>query len=249
MDDQVLAGKTLLVVDDEVDLRDIVASELEFMGAKVFQAQNITIAQKILLDHKIDLVISDIRMPGGTGIDLLDAIKTRNTHTPPIILITGFADITAEDAFSKGAEALMNKPFKLDDLIKMAIRYTSPLENRLSEEAAPASKKIDRAFSSDIDKDIKSHEYALGRGGLSVVIDYSGKRYEIGETVHFNFTFNDRTLTGMAICRWFKHVDQAHHKLAVGLEFTKLTDQTLEFFLKFSKEYSLVSFIPSLPSK
>ena len=51
MEEEVLKGKTLLVVDDETDLRDIVASELEFMGAKVFQAENISNAQKVLAQN------------------------------------------------------------------------------------------------------------------------------------------------------------------------------------------------------
>src|SRR5665647_59379 len=137
MDEQSLKGKTILVVDDEVDLRDIVASEFEYMGAVVHQAENIAVAQKLLNAQNVDLVVSDIRMPGGTGIDLLAFIKNRDVFDPPIILITGFADITTEEAFNKGAEALLNKPFKLDDLIKLAVKYTSPLEERFNEAEAP----------------------------------------------------------------------------------------------------------------
>lgn len=113
-----LTGKRFLVVDDEIDLREIVASELEFMGASVTQADNIFAAQKILAEQQIDLVISDIRMPGGTGVDLLKAIRSQYGSHPPVILITGFADVSAEEAFHLGAAFLMNKPFRLDDLIR-----------------------------------------------------------------------------------------------------------------------------------
>lgn len=243
MDDQALLGKTLLVVDDEIDLRDIVASELEFMGAKVFQAENITVAQKILSENKIDLVVSDIRMPGGTGIDLLDAMKASDVNAPPIILITGFADITVEDAFNKGAEALMNKPFRLDDLIKMAVRFCGTLKDRVTEEVGAATKVIDRQIDSAIS------DYTIGRGGISVVIDHPGKRFEVGENVKFDLKFNDRIFNGTAVCRWHKHVDQVNHKLAVGLEFVTLADQSLDYFLNHSAEKPQVSFIPSLSLK
>ena len=243
MDDQALLGKTLLVVDDEVDLRDIVASELEFMGAKVIQAENISVAQKVLSENKIDLVVSDIRMPGGTGIDLLDAMKARDVNSPPIILITGFADITVEDAFNKGAEALMNKPFRLDDLIKMAVRFCGPLESRLNEEVPETTKVIDRSFDSTIS------EYSIGRGGMSVVIDHPAKRFEVGENVQFELKFSDQTFNGTAVCRWHKHFDQVNHKLAVGLEFVKLAGQSLDYFLSHTAEKPQISFIPSLPLK
>ncbi len=63
------------------------------MGANVSQAGNIMAADGILKQKQIDLIISDIRMPGGTGVDLLKTVKARNILNPPVILITGFADI------------------------------------------------------------------------------------------------------------------------------------------------------------
>ena len=239
MEEDVLKGKTLLVVDDEIDLRDIVASELEFMGAKVYQAENILSAQKLLASHKVDLIISDIRMPGGTGVDLLDVVKAHDVHVPPVILITGFADITNEDAFDKGAEALLNKPFKLDDLIKMAVRYTSPVEERFTQEAIETRKEIH-----PVDGEIK-----VGRGGFALTLDTNGKKYEIGEAVKFDFKFQNKTYTGEGICRWFKPTDQAAQKATMGLEFIHLSKETLNHFKHVFEDSKVVPFIPSLDSK
>lgn len=235
MEEDILKGKTLLVVDDEVDLRDIVASELEFMGAKVYQAENISNAQKILSQHSIDLIVSDIRMPGGTGIDLLDSVKARNTNVPPIILITGFADITVEDAFNKGAEALVNKPFKLDDLIKMVVRYTSPFDERFKEEGT-SQKNV----SSISDKNIK-----FGRGGFTMEVSTEGKRIDIGETVNFNIQHENETFQGVGICRWLRPVDTFSHKALMGLEFMNLGLPALNHFRKIYEGKTLVPYIPS----
>lgn len=120
MSDVLLQNKTLLIVDDEPDLRGILSSELEYLGAKVYQAENVTAAKLIIDQHHIDLVISDIRMPGETGIDLLNYIKSKSSDGPPVILITGFADITNQSAIEKGAAALLSKPFLLEDLFQMA---------------------------------------------------------------------------------------------------------------------------------
>lgn len=234
MDEEILKGKTLLVVDDESDLRDIVASELEFMGATVFQAENIVAAQKILAENTIDLIISDIRMPGGTGIDLLNIVKSKNA-TAPMILITGFADITTEDAFNKGAEALIAKPFKLDDLIKMVVRYTSPFAERFKEDI-PVEKQV-RLSSAE--------EVKFGRGGLAFPVDTSGKRIDIGDAVDFDFDYHDRKFSGKGVCRWL-HTDHSSGKAIMGLEFMNLEDNTLENFGQMFEGKKVVPYIPSL---
>lgn len=232
MEEEILKGKTLLVVDDESDLRDIVASELEFMGAEVHQAENIVAAQKLINQHNIDLIISDIRMPGGTGIDLLNIVKAKN-ESAPMILITGFADITTEDAFDKGAEALVNKPFKLDDLIKLAVRYTSPMKERFNE-SVPADKIIHPA----------ADDIHLGRGGLTLAVDTKGKRVDVGEAVKFDINYQNQKIAGEGICRWLR-VPENGGKPVMGVEFMKLDDQSLENFGSFVEGKKVVPYIPS----
>lgn len=233
MDEEILRGKTLLVVDDETDLRDIVASELEFMGATVHQAENIATAQKILGQHTIDLIVSDIRMPGGTGIDLLEIVKAKNVSIPPVILITGFADITVEDAFDKGAEALLSKPFKLDDLIKMVVRHTSAVSDRFNEEVS--SQRNIQATSG-----IK-----LGRGGISMEIATEGRRLDIGEIVNFDLDYQGKHFNGSGVCRWFKH-EQGSGKAIVGIEFMKLNANSLSNLQSLFEGRNIIPYIPAL---
>jgi CheY-like chemotaxis protein len=237
MDENILIGKTLLVVDDETDLRDIVASELEYMGAKVFQAENIAAAQKVLMHETVDLIISDIRMPGGTGIDLLDVVKSKNVNVPPVILITGFADITTEDAFDKGAEALLNKPFKLDDLIKMVVRYTSPFDERFKEPVT--SQKSILAI-------VNRTDARFGRGGVAIEVEMNGRKCDIGELVNFNFDYQDEHFAGSAVCRWFKQVDHGTNKAMIGLEFMNLNTQSLTQFQKLCEGKNIVPYIPAV---
>jgi CheY-like chemotaxis protein len=234
MDEEILKGKTLLVVDDESDLRDIVASELEFMGANVYQAENITVAQEILAAHPIDLIVSDIRMPGGTGIDLLRIVKEKNVSAP-VILITGFADITLEEAFDKGAEALIHKPFKLDDLIKMVVRYTSPFRERFNE-AIFAKKQI---------KPLAADEIKFGRGGLVLPVETQGKRIDVGEALDFDFEYHDQKFSGQGICRWL-HTDPQAGKAVVGLEFMNLDQDSLANFGDLFEGKKVVPYIPSV---
>lgn len=239
MDDSVLRGKHILVVDDEVDLREIVASELEFMGAHVSQAGNIMAADGILKQKKIDLIISDIRMPGGTGIDLLKTVKARNILNPPVILITGFADITSEEAYAEGAEALLNKPFQLDELIQVSARLIQPLENRFSEEASGTENKI--TLTSNLPLKGTPH-FELGRGGVFLQTDNS-RKYEMGEKVSLELKFADVEISALAVPRWAKLSD-GDGKLCLGLELLGIKGKSFDYLMNYWQTSPGLAFIP-----
>ncbi|MBA2405397.1 MAG: response regulator [Bdellovibrionales bacterium] len=245
MVDLVLKSKTLLVVDDEPDLREIVASELEYMGAKVFQAENVSAAKELLEQHHFDLIVSDIRMPGGTGVDLLNFVKAKNIDVPPIILITGFADITLENAFNQGAEALLSKPFKLEDLIQMAVKLTAKPEKRYSLPAKSTNKELNFFSDELLDYKIVAHECAIGRGGIALAVDSSTFKWDTGDVLNFNFKFKDVELLGTAICRWWKPQDQSS-KAVLGLEFVQLSDSTFHYFRDYWNHHDILPYIPSL---
>jgi DNA-binding response OmpR family regulator len=113
-----LSGKVVLVVDDEAEIRDIFSYELDYLGAKSVQASNGKEGFELFQNGKFDLVISDIRMPGGDGMQLLKLIREKNPQSPPVILLTGFADTTREGALKAGAANLFAKPFKLEEVFE-----------------------------------------------------------------------------------------------------------------------------------
>jgi CheY-like chemotaxis protein len=239
MDDSILRGKNVLVVDDEVDLREIVASELDFMGSVVDQAGNISAADAILKKKKIDLIISDIRMPGGTGVDLLKTVKARNILNPPVILITGFADITPEEAYAEGAEALLSKPFQLDDLIQVSARLLRPLETRFSEGPASGNKKL--VYESILPVKQTPH-FELGRGGFYVRTENTQK-YEIGETISVSLKFPDCHIVGVGIPRWSK-VSETDSKLCIGVELLRIEDSCKDYLMNHWRTTPGLAFIP-----
>lgn len=112
-----LSGRTFLVVDDEEEIRSIVGDTLEMYGARVFQAENGSRALEILRREKVDAVLSDVRMPGGDGVFLLDESRKLPEPVPPILLMTGYADLTEDEAIKKGAMRLISKPFDLGGMI------------------------------------------------------------------------------------------------------------------------------------
>lgn len=238
-------NKTILVVDDEPDLKEIIASEFEYMGAKVFQAQNVTEAKSILEIQKIDLVVSDIRMPGGDGIDLVRYLRTKALPGPAIILITGFADISYEDAYNLGVESLISKPFNLDELIQMGLKLLNPPEKRYLPLNQNGVKDLSLTFDQYLNSKIQAKECSIGRGGISLTVDASSFTNSTHELQNFHLKFKDVELLGTAFCRWSKF-QKERGKVSFGLEFEQLSGPTFKYIQEYLSRHSLIPYIPSL---
>lgn len=115
----------ILVVDDEPELREILKLEFEYFGYSVMEAENGRKALEILDGNPVDLVVSDIRMPGGNGFELLNNVLAREGQRPPVILVSAFADESSADASGKGAYAYLSKPYDLDVLMEHTARALS----------------------------------------------------------------------------------------------------------------------------
>ncbi|KAB0498813.1 sigma-54-dependent transcriptional regulator [Pseudomonas vancouverensis] len=106
----------VLVVDDEPKLCDLLASALSQNGISVFTAGNGLHALKVLEAEDIDLVISDWRMPGMDGPQLLAEIKSRFPQLP-VIVMTAYSTVkNAVQSMRNGAFDYIAKPFDIDEL-------------------------------------------------------------------------------------------------------------------------------------
>jgi CheY-like chemotaxis protein len=109
---------SLLIVDDDEDLNNTLCTFFRDEGANVFSACNGEEALQISLVEKIDLILSDIRMPIMDGIELTKLLSERSDLIPLVLLMTGQSDLKEEAAVALGAEGLLNKPFKLEAVLK-----------------------------------------------------------------------------------------------------------------------------------
>ena len=123
---------SILVVDDEQSMRDFLKILLQRDGHQVETAPNGDDALECFKNNNFDLVISDIRMPGMSGLDLLNSIK-ENSPEIPVIMITAFASPDdAVSAMKNGAFDYISKPFNVDEIksvIKSATSSTLPHHN------------------------------------------------------------------------------------------------------------------------
>ncbi len=117
----------ILVVDDEQSMRELLAIVLRREGYEVLLAENGRTAISMLEQQPIDLLISDIKMPDLSGVDVLRAAKQIDQDILGI-MITAFASTeTAVEAMRLGACDYLSKPFDID-LVKMKVR--EKIENR-----------------------------------------------------------------------------------------------------------------------
>lgn len=134
---------TVLVVDDDAGIRESAAMALEKVGLKTLQAGDVTSALQMLRNHRVDVVLSDIYMPGETGMTLLQAIAERS-NPPRVILMTARGTIeTAALAQRVGAFDYLAKPFDLSELIgRVRAALGDRVAGEVAIEAGPASRIV-----------------------------------------------------------------------------------------------------------
>jgi two-component system, OmpR family, response regulator len=114
MDDPVLQGLQILVVDDDRDSREMMVVALEAEGAKVVSVETVQSAFEALSDWKPDFIVSDIRMPDADGYGFLKGLRSRNLNIPAIA-VTAFArDEDRQAALDAGYQEHLSKPVDLD---------------------------------------------------------------------------------------------------------------------------------------
>jgi DNA-binding NtrC family response regulator len=126
----------VLVVDDEDDIRRGIERLVRGTGAAVAGAASGESALAWLADHEVDLVLTDVRMPGLSGLDLLREIRARWNHAE-VVLISGFGTIeTAVACLQAGAAHFLAKPFDnaalLDVVERVGVRAVIRRRNRVA---------------------------------------------------------------------------------------------------------------------
>ena len=125
---------TILIIDDEKSMREFLSIMLEKEGYRTIAIDNGNDALKFIKDNDYDLIITDIKMPKITGIDILRESMTLHQNTP-VIMITAFASTeVAVEAMKLGAHDYITKPFNVDEIkiiIKNAIEKKSLFDENI----------------------------------------------------------------------------------------------------------------------
>ncbi len=125
--------KRILAVDDAEMTLEIVRRNLASSGYRVYTATSVARAIEVLEDTAIDLVITDLKMPGASGLDLVRHVR-ENLRDTEVMMITGYASVDgAVEALKTGAEEYLAKPFTDEELLAAVGRALDKHEARLAQ--------------------------------------------------------------------------------------------------------------------
>jgi two-component system chemotaxis response regulator CheY len=111
---------TILLVDDDADMRSLTRTFLEHEGYQVFSSGEAERAAQIFSNvPRIDLLITDIYMPGRSGMELAHDLKTIRSELPILMVSGGFVDEDLKERLYAEGWRFMVKPFRLTELLSM----------------------------------------------------------------------------------------------------------------------------------
>jgi diguanylate cyclase (GGDEF)-like protein len=223
----------VLIVDDNAEIRESMHDYLEMTGFNPSTAYSAEEALDLIAENEFHVVITDIKLPGMSGLELVDFIKKK--YNIDIIVMTGFSrDYSYEEAIRRGANDFVFKPVRLEELLLRLKRVMR--ERRLSRDRDRMLKKLQRlAITDDLTK-LYNVRYFYNQ--LEVEVDRSS-RYnhplslllmDIDHFKHFNDTYGhlegDKVLVrfGVLIKSCLRAMDSAYRY--GGEEFTIILPET-----------------------
>lgn len=184
----------ILIVEDEADVREALRIQLETEGYEVTEARSGNEALDLMEQITFDVVLTDVQMPGLSGMDLLKRIAPLETK-PVTIVMTGYGSIQmAVEATKAGAHSFLEKPFRSNDDLLTAV--TSALRHkRTQDENVELRRTVRGQFgignlvsNSDVMKDVlRLIECVADSEGTVLLLGESGTGKELlAQTIHYN---------------------------------------------------------------
>jgi len=232
-----LKEASVLLVEDEPLLRETMEAWIKQKAGHAVCAENGVEALRLLTTEKIDLIISDVRMPVMDGIALVKQLNRAGRHKPGVIFIRGFSDLSLREAYDLGIEGVVEKPIDRDELLALMQRSLAGTDELLREPPGkPPGAQLKLRFQSLADA-LKEKRIAFGRRGFC--IRSTGALRE--GPVEFNLTFEaDRpALRGQGVVRW-----SAPEEGQAGIEMAHVGDASRTWVLDLVNKIGLVPLIP-----
>ncbi len=177
----------ILIVDDEIGIRELLAEILEEEGYTTYAAENAEAARVLISQEEFDLILLDIWMPDTDGVTLLKEWGSRKMLHCPVIMMSGHGTIeTAVEATKFGALAFLEKPISMQKLLD-TVRHGLDVKKRIAAMAryqpAPPPKPRPQSVSVNAEfSESKPEMPKLVVPGADMVIDFNKTLREVRET-------------------------------------------------------------------
>ena len=186
---KISGNQVILVVDDAINTQEILRRNLESKGFGVIVCSSVPDAVDILGHSRIALVITDLKMPGGSGMDLIRHVRENYSDTE-VIMITGFPTVKgAVEALKTGAEEFLAKPFTAEELFQAVGSALNKLKIKMAGRVKTAGLEFhDIIGKSDVIKSIfKIIKRAADTPATVLISGESGTGKElVARAIHYN---------------------------------------------------------------
>jgi CheY-like chemotaxis protein len=233
-----LKDATVLVVDDEPLLLEIMTTWFEREQCRVLAAENGALALAKIASERIHVIVSDVRMPVMDGFSLVSRIKESGSYKPSVIFVSGFHDISPRMSYDLGVEATFPKPVERKELVSTVGRILVDRSELWSspprDEPAPSLRMILGSVSEAVEQGL----IAFGRGGFCIQSDLSLPEGPVRLAVEF--AAERKSISGEGQVRWCEAGERR-----MGVEITSLRATCRDWVSDLTAANPTLSFIPS----
>lgn len=238
----------ILIVDDEEEMLGLLGSEFQDAGMDVLTARSVKDALKVLRDHRVDVILTDVRMPEASGIQFFNQFESSGGRRPHFIFMSAFTDLEAAEAYDLGVNGILSKPFQTQKAIEY-IQYL--LGPRLWNWSLPYQGKLPVhkiELKSKMKNKLEPTEgFRLGQGGFFVALPpelIPPSR----ELVSFRIDFDGKDIPafqGIGKIRWIRSRSSAQYPSGCGVEILHLIESSRQQMIQYLENFSPHSIIPA----
>ncbi len=213
----------ILVVEDDLELGQSIKELFETFQFNVSLAHSGNAAWVLLQAEEFHIVLSDVRMRNGNGLELAQKIRARDARHPGVLLISGFSELLLEEFYHEGVDGFFAKPFDANSVRDAVYRcLLDPVARWSNPNPTQHSLVLNRQFES-IEAANDEGALIFGRGGFFMAHPFTPPSR--GVFANFSLKFDrakDAEFTGEGITRWFQTAHSAGAPAGLGIEITSM---------------------------
>lgn len=241
--------KTILVIEDDKAQQDIYQTVFADAGYEVIIESDGRNGFSTMASKHPDIIVSDVRMKNGDGLELLERVSRLQEKLPVIIFATGYRDLEIEDFLDKGAEAIFQKPIDYDLLLVCIGNALLPPEKIWSEKRMATRILVNSYIDLCLDGaplEEKTILVNFGRRGMFLALKSNFPI--VGSYVKFSFSIMEKddavTFEGIGVVAWVRGHEISGGATGFGLRFVELNLEAQKFLLREINRNKTTSTIP-----